>query len=570
MLALLSGNTLLLGPLNVHALWRIPASWLLAGQSPLQIVGGLLLLVAMIGFVQALSLLWLYRESSRLSIEYTRQVYEKLFAKSRELARMQSVSGQKAILGDMLQDDLHSLRFAWCHILRSVPRHIFLVIGCLTLSLLIDPVVAILVILCFALLRQLFNWAQSRSRRRIPVLAERVQDATRELDETFVDAPLLESVHHRDATLAVQESQLRRFVKTHVSYELNESWQIPVVVLTSVLMSALIGFVVAVRILDSDNPLMLYAAMTLAFSLTGVVVGSLRLVSTWRTLDEAGSSAKVLNRFLGQPVPEQNPANIRPLKTIDREILIEHVTLRDGDGGRLLEDLSARLVPGKLTAIVGSNSIERRALGELMLGFGQPASGRMLFDDLLSTDIDVDSFRRNCCWVSGDGPITVGTLEENLVASHSNNGNAANEGELTDVLRAANVYEAIQHLPDGLATLVAPRDDRLNPDYLFRLGIARAILRRPAIVVAEEPAVQVKPAVESETLAAMHALMQHGALLVVLPNRLTTLRAADEVLVVHDHKLVATGTHAQLLESSEIYRHLNYVRFSPLMNIQRT
>jgi ABC-type multidrug transport system fused ATPase/permease subunit len=75
--------------------------------------------------------------------------------------------------------------------------------------------------------------------------------------------------------------------------------------------------------------------------------------------------------------------------------------------------------------------------------------------------------------------------------------------------------------------------------------------------------VKVKAATESETLDAIRQLKSDRTMLVVLPQRLSTLRAADQILVIKDHKLVARGTHAQLLEESEIYRHLNYLQFSP-------
>ena len=138
---------------------------------------------------------------------------------------------------------------------------------------------------------------------------------------------------------------------------------------------------------------------------------------------------------------------------------------------------------------------------------------------------------------------------------------------LSDAVRQAFVHDAIQEMSDGLSTMVTPHDGRLQADYLFRLGIARAMVRQPSIVVAEEPKARVKLAVETETLSALRNLTTQGMLVVVVPNRMSTLRDSDLVIVVHDHKIIANGKHTQLLETSELYRHFNYVRFSALRNV---
>ena len=81
--------------------------------------------------------------------------------------------------------------------------------------------------------------------------------------------------------------------------------------------------------------------------------------------------------------------------------------------------------------------------------------------------------------------------------------------------------------------------------------------------MAQEPELQVKASTEAETLSAMLQLKSTTTMLVVLAERLSTLRAADQIIVLHEHRIAAVGTHADLLEQSEIYRHLNYIQFSP-------
>ncbi len=138
--------------------------------------------------------------------------------------------------------------------------------------------------------------------------------------------------------------------------------------------------------------------------------------------------------------------------------------------------------------------------------------------------------------------------------------------ELIDAVREAGAYEAIASLPDYFSTLLTDDDDRLKGDALFRLGIARALLSQASIVVANEPA-EKNGATAGETIDALRAIARRGSIVFVQPKRSNTLRQVDQVVLLHEKKVVAVGTHNELLEKSELYRHLNYILFSPLRNV---
>jgi ABC-type multidrug transport system fused ATPase/permease subunit len=133
---------------------------------------------------------------------------------------------------------------------------------------------------------------------------------------------------------------------------------------------------------------------------------------------------------------------------------------------------------------------------------------------------------------------------------------------MREITRLARVSDAIFELPDGLQTLVSSNEQRLSPDLMFRLGIARAFLKKPSIIVAEEPAPG-QPGIEAETTRALLEARNQSCVVLVLPARLSTLRAADQVVVLHHRKVADVGTHNELLERSELYRHWNYMHFAP-------
>jgi ABC-type multidrug transport system fused ATPase/permease subunit len=129
-----------------------------------------------------------------------------------------------------------------------------------------------------------------------------------------------------------------------------------------------------------------------------------------------------------------------------------------------------------------------------------------------------------------------------------------------------HVADAILNLPDNLGTLVSPTEDRMQPDELFRIGLTRGLIKKPKLILAEEPSQRVNLRTEMETCEALLQLRNQKVTIVTLAKRLSTLRSADQILVLHDHKLAGVGTHSELLESSEIYRHLNYLQFSSFVD----
>ena len=221
----------------------------------------------------------------------------------------------------------------------------------------------------------------------------------------------------------------------------------------------------------------------------------------------------------------------------------------------MLEDISLVLEPGKLIGIVASQGMESRTLAELLIGLGQPTSGRMLVDGRLVADLKADSLTRCSHWVASDGGILTGSLIENLAG--------AKPQQMELAMQKAELDSLTNRLSEGVHTVITHDDDRLLADDAFRIGIARALLRDTAICVIEEPESQVDPESEQVTLGAIKQLASPNRFAVILPQRLSTLRNCERVYFVHEHHLLDSGTHAELIQRNELYRHLTYLRFNP-------
>jgi ATP-binding cassette, subfamily B, bacterial len=545
--------------LAVGGQFVIETRWLNAGGSVLRGVMGLLALIVVVTLLETIALLANYRVALNTSLDFAVDIQRHLYRKSGALAVQQGLSGQQTALREHLQVHIPKVRDALHQWYRAFPRHL---IQCVALSLLactVQPWFTILAAICLLILWTLFGLLDTAKRKRRPVFVERARTANVQLAYFCETAPLLASIHPHEETELGFESQLHNYRQTQIQLSEVGVWKSPAMIVTAVAMSVLLTLVLAIRFLDTPpRALRMGESITMCLAVTLAIVSLLRLIQCYRKYRAAESAVNKLANYLDQPTHTKPDTESLAPTAIREQLTLEHVSFRDSSGQKLLEDISLQLKPGQLTSIVASELVQAKALAELILGFGRPASGRILIDQTDSSDIDPDAFRRLSLWIAPNGPLISGTIEANLRTSWPNDATV----DLMAIAKRAHVSEAILNLVDGLSTLVTPTDDRLQPDQLFRLGVTRGLVKKPSLVVANEPSASVRPTTEGDTLDALQQLKQLNAIVVVLPNRLATLRASDKIVVINDHRIDGVGTHSELLESSEIYRHLNYMRFS--------
>ena len=558
--AISSGSTKVIPEtLSVGALFHLPTVWLNAGGSILRGVFGVLVIVVIVFALECISLLTCYRAAIHVSLDIAVAIQRKLFEKSGALAIEKGLSGQQEAMRDMMFIHVPQVRETisqWC---RVFPRHIIQSILLIVLACSIQLSITVLAFICAMVVWSLYNYMDAVRRKRRPVLFERARASSEQLAYLCETAPLLASVHDQEDTKHNFESRLQTYRQTQLLLSDGGIWKSPTILLAGTLLGAFLVVVIAIRFLDSSGSLHFGELAMLCASVGLSVAGSYRFWRAYRRFKSAEQAVSQLTTYLEQPTMTHNQMTRNQSVEKLQQITFDHVTIRDSSSHKLLENISLNIKSGQLTAIVASEPVQASALAELILGFGRPASGRILFDNVDSTDINPIVIRKASLWVAARGPLVDGILEENLWAGISPDATI----DLMSYAKRMHVSDAILNLPDGIMTMVSPNEDRVQPDHLFRLGLTRGLIKKPKLVVAQEPAVRVKATTESDTLDAILQLKSKNMLLVVLALRLSTLRAADQIVVLHEHRVAATGTHTELLEKSEIYRHLNYIQFSP-------
>ncbi len=223
------------------------------------------------------------------------------------------------------------------------------------------------------------------------------------------------------------------------------------------------------------------------------------------------------------------------------------------DGRPAISGVTFDVAPGTTVALVGATGGGKSTVLKLLMRFIDAERGRILLDGADITEFSPDSLRRRIGYVAQDPFLTDGTVAENIAY-----GERDPDGRRVEAAaRAAEVHEFVAQLPEGYASRVGERGTQLSGGRRQRIALARAFYREPAILVLDEAT----SAVDNETEAAIQRSLarvarQRALTTLVVAHRLSTVRHADEILVMDSGRIVERGTHASLLGRGGVYAAL--------------
>ena len=223
----------------------------------------------------------------------------------------------------------------------------------------------------------------------------------------------------------------------------------------------------------------------------------------------------------------------------------------------VLENLTVSIPSGQRTAIVGPSGAGKSTLFSLILGFNEPNSGKLLLDGTDAREISLACLRSQIAIVPQEVMLFGGTISENIAYGKE----GATQAEIESAAALANAHDFIAELPEGYATLVGPRGTKLSGGQRQRIAIARAVLADPKILLLDEATSALDSESERLVNEALERLMQ-GRTSLVIAHRLSTVRHADQILVLSKGKIVEQGTHEVLLSANGTYRFLAETQLS--------
>lgn len=224
---------------------------------------------------------------------------------------------------------------------------------------------------------------------------------------------------------------------------------------------------------------------------------------------------------------------------------------------KVLQGLNFSVNKGDKVAIVGSSGAGKSTIASLILRLYEPQHGHLLFDGIPSDDFALTDIRNQVAIVPQDVLLFGGTIRENILYGRLN----ADESEIIDAAKKANAHNFISQLPEGYDTMVGERGVKLSGGQRQRIAIARALLKNPAILILDEATSALDSESERLVQEALEILMKDRTS-IIIAHRLSTVREADNILVLDKGRVVEQGTHEELIKQPEgVYRYLNQLQF---------
>jgi ATP-binding cassette subfamily B protein len=266
--------------------------------------------------------------------------------------------------------------------------------------------------------------------------------------------------------------------------------------------------------------------------------------------------------FLDLPVSVPEPATPHPLAvTAGRTplaVTFEDVRFSYRAGEEVLHGIGFEARPGELTAVVGPSGAGKSTLLSLAARFYDPDSGEVRLAGVPLRDLAEDTLRRAVSVVTQELFLFHTTLEENIRYGRPD----ADDAEVAAAVRAAQLSELVESLPQGLQTVVGERGYRLSGGEKQRVAIARAILANPSVLLLDEATSSLDSRAERLIQVALAGLFE-GRTVIAIAHRLSTILSADQILVMNHGEVVERGRHADLLALDGLYARLYREQFDP-------
>lgn len=281
--------------------------------------------------------------------------------------------------------------------------------------------------------------------------------------------------------------------------------------------------------------------------LVQIIIPFTQMATFFTALQKALGATERIQQMIREPIEQFEGAS---LPTTLQPLTFNEVAFNYGEKS-VLQNMSFTIPAGKTTAFVSQSGGGKTTMFSLIERFYEVSAGAIEYGNNNIETFDLAKWRGLIGYVSQEAPLLNGTIRDNLLYGNPQ----ANEQQLKEALIAANAWDFVNKLSEGLNTQVGENGIKLSGGQKQRLAIARAILRNPQILLLDEATSNLDNESEREVQAALTHLMK-GRTTIVIAHRLSTITNADQILVFEEGKLSGKGTHDALIQHHEYYKQL--------------
>jgi ABC-type multidrug transport system fused ATPase/permease subunit len=289
----------------------------------------------------------------------------------------------------------------------------------------------------------------------------------------------------------------------------------------------------------------------IAYALLRIVPLIGNVISRKNVLHNLLPSYEQVNNMISQAKQNVQRTGELSFKQIINSVEFKGVTFAYPNHEPVLKDINAIIRKSKMTAFVGESGAGKSTLVDLLIGFYEPNKGEITLDGTSLFEYDIWSFRQRIGFVPQDSFLFNDTIRNNLLWSYER----ATEEEVVDACRLANANNFIMEMPDDYDTVVGDRGVRLSGGQRQRIALARALLRKPELLILDEATSSLDSQSEHLIQQAIERIA-HQTTIVIIAHRLSTIAKADWIYVLEDGCIVEQGTYQELFDLKGTFRNM--------------
>jgi ATP-binding cassette subfamily B protein len=429
----------------------------------------------------------------------------------------------------------------------------------LLFAFLVDPLLAF-AFLIFALLVWIIGGSiSSYFRRRVKAATNRAGERLTVMRESLMLMRLVKCYLMEGFNQARVERQLSHYARLQHLRLRAEAVAQPILICLGTVCAFQLLYIAGVIVLNGN------LSVARVVGLTAALLSLYRPLRSWidarRLLRRGEDSARQVFRFLDRKSEVGQVVGAEFLPPLSKKIEFDNVSLREpGSERMLLEEVSLTIPAGQRVGLIGADDLEKHALVYLIARLLDPSAGEIRIDQHNLRWVTLDSLRMQMAAVLQHNLVFHDSVANNIGCGDS----AYTLPKIIEAAKVAHAHHFIQSLPQGYETPIGELGHSLTVDQQFRIALARAILRDPALLVIEEPAIALDEDVKN-LLDDTFTRVLPGRTAIFLPHRISTIRSCDRLFLLHKGHVVASGLHKEMLTGDPLYRHLHYLEFNEMV-----